>query len=184
MIFASRMRSSSFRFVMARWTNAGLLMIPLFNSRPGPLNFGDVKEDASTDGDLPPDILDRIDCESSDTVFSLWIDSTVCMLVTIPVDIVCAWFMTSNDSFVRSETRRFLIGWLLLVAVVGLRLLFSFGVFCPLTLFRDRWQNIWRHNSGWSRQNRSWWNAPVSGPRVTWRKPLLIQQTTIELIER
>lgn len=40
---------------------------------------------------------------------------------------------------------------------------------------RDLWQIISRHSSGRSRRNRGWWNAPVSDPRVAWRKPLEVE---------
>ena len=87
----------------------------LFNSKLEALLFGDVDddEDVSTiEGDFPPDTLDRIDCESSDTVFGLcvWIVATLCIFVTTPVIFVCSWFISSKDSFVRSDTRRFFIG--------------------------------------------------------------------------
>lgn len=75
------MRSSSFRFEMARRTNVGLLVMLLFNSSPEAalLLVGDKDtDDVSMDGDvLPPDILDRIDCESSDTVLGLCMESMV-----------------------------------------------------------------------------------------------------------
>ena len=118
-------------------------MILLFKSRPETLLllllFGDIDDDVSEDGDFPPDTLDRMDCESSDTVIGLWMEATVCMLVTKPVEVVCSWFITSNDSFVSSETRRFFSGELF--EVVGLRLLLSLGVFFALletTLLRER----------------------------------------------
>lgn len=41
-----------------------------------------------------------------------------------------------------------------------------------LGLFRERWQTISKQRRGWSRRNKGWWNAPVSGPRVAWRNPL------------
>mmetsp|Transcript_1625 Transcript_1625/g.2185 ORF Transcript_1625/g.2185 Transcript_1625/m.2185 type:complete len:251 (-) Transcript_1625:32-784(-) len=37
--------------------------------------------------------------------------------------------------------------------------------------FLDFWHTISRHRCGWSLRKRGWWNAPVSGPLVAWRKP-------------
>ena len=38
------------------------------------------------------------------------------------------------------------------------------------------WHSICVESSGWSRRNRGWWKAPVSGPRVACRKPLKMKE--------
>ena len=168
MTLATRMRSSSFRFEIACWINfVSFVTFPFTNNIGGDgLEFsGTFLFLQAVVVGLLSDMLDLIEWESSETVAGFKAAVWICVAGTY--NVVSCWFIASSDSFVRDEIRRFLTGQ----PVLDRRSL--------LTVGRDRWQTISRHNSGLSRRNSGLWNAPVSGPRVIWRKPLRDVRTNV-----